>query len=170
MKWIRQFTILALSVVVVLAFSCSRQQQPSSSASEYPVAVDLEKVGKYPALTKSGAGYVYDDVLEYRVWVHPGGDDYYNAFATYEDAKKYSEGTEKAEEPLVLVLQHEHIDEPVPGKYVHVKGDRITEWRVEWLARGKRGPDTISNFLKEKAKGSAQQTGGAVAKPSAAHP
>lgn len=156
MKWIKQLPILGLSVVVMLIFSCSRQQPPSTPTSAYPVAVNPDKVGNYPALTNSGAGYVYDDVLEYRVWVHPGGDDYYQAFATYEDAKSFSERTQKAEEPLVLVLQHEHINEPVPGKYLHVKGDRITEWKVEWLAGNKRGPDTIPNLLKEKGKESAQ--------------
>jgi len=126
--------------------------------SAYPVAVDFSKVGKYPALTKSGGGYVYDEVLEYRVWVHPGGNDYYQAFPTYEETKHFSEQTARAEEPLVLVLQREYINEPEPGKYVHVKGDRITEWRVEWLAGSKRGPDAIPNFLREKAKESAQQS------------
>jgi len=29
------------------------------------------KVGTYPALAKSGAGYFYDEILEYRVWIHP---------------------------------------------------------------------------------------------------
>lgn len=159
MKLIRRLTFLTVVGVVMLACSCSRQQPSSTPSSAYPVAVDFDKIGKYPALTNSGAGYFYDDVLEYRVWVHPGGDDYYRAFATYEEAKRFSESTERAEEPLVLVLQHEHINEPEPGKYVHVKGDRITEWRVEWLSGGKRGPDTIPHFLKEKAKESAQQEG-----------
>lgn len=157
MRWIRRLVLLAVLGIVVLSWSCSRQQSASTPPSAYPIAVDLNKVGKYPALTKSGAGYVYDDVLEYRVWVHPGDDDYYHAFATYEDAKRFSERTEKAEEPLVLVLQHEHINELKLGKYVHVKGDRITEWRVEWLPGSKRGPDTIEKFLEEKAKESAQQ-------------
>ena len=157
MKWIRRLTFLAVVGVVMLTCSCSRQQTRSTPSSAYPVAVDFDKVGKYPALTKSGAGYVYDDVLEYRVWVHPGDDDYYRAFAIYEEAKRFSERTERAEEPLVLVLQREHINEPEPGKYVHVKGGRITEWRVEWLAGSKRGPDTIQKFLERKAKESAQQ-------------
>lgn len=156
MRLIRRLTFIALVGVVMLASSCSRQQPPTTPSSAYPIAVSFDRVGKYPALTKSGSGYVYDDVLEYRVWVHPGGDDYYKAFATYEEAKLFSERTERAEEPLVLVLQHEHINEPEPGQYVHIKGDRITEWRVEWLVGSKRGPDTIANFLKEKAKKIAQ--------------
>lgn len=122
---------------------------PTTSA--YPVAVNLNEIGNYPALTKSGAGYVYDDVLEYRVWIHQDGNDFYYAFATYEEAKNFSEKTERAEAPLVLVLQREHINEPEPGKYEHVKGDRITEWRVEWLEGNKRGVDTITNFLREKS-------------------
>lgn len=39
--------------------------------SSYPTVVDLHMVGKYPVLTKSGGGYFYDEVLEYRVWCHP---------------------------------------------------------------------------------------------------
>ena len=29
------------------------------------------RVGSFPAATKSGGGYFYDEVLEYRVWLHP---------------------------------------------------------------------------------------------------
>ena len=151
MRLIRRFTLIASVGVLLLTCGCSRQQPSSTPSSAYPVAMDFDKVGKYSPLTKSGGGYVYDEVLEYRVWVHPGGDDYFLAFPTYEEAKQFSERTERSEEPLVLVLQREHINEPEPGKFVHVKGDRITEWRVEWLKRGKRGPDTIPNFLREKA-------------------
>jgi putative acetyltransferase len=148
--------LIVLVILAVLTCACSEQSDiPLQSA--YPVAVNLSKVGNYPALTKSGAGYVYDDVLEYRVWIHQDGDDYYHAFPTFEEAKRFSDNTERAEAPLVLVLQREHINEPETGKYEHVKGDRITEWQVEWLKRNKRGPGTIANFLREKAKRSAQQ-------------
>src|SRR4030042_971156 len=105
--------------------------------------------GQYPGFTKSGGGYFYDDVLEYRVWIHPGGDDYFEAFATFEEAARFSEQTEGAEEPLVLVLQREYVNEPEPGRYVHVKADRLTEWRVEWLAESKRGPNSVAEFLRE---------------------
>lgn len=56
-----------------------------------PVAIDKTKVGSYPARAFAGGGYFFDDVLEYRVWVCPpeGGDDYYQAFATYEEALAY---------------------------------------------------------------------------------
>ena len=43
----------------------------SVGPSDFPLAVDPERVGSYPVDAKSGAGYFYDDVLEYRVWVHP---------------------------------------------------------------------------------------------------
>jgi hypothetical protein len=47
----------------------------------------------------------------------------------------------------VLVRQREWIAEPMPGKFHAEKGDRVTEWRVKWLAGNKRGPETIANFL-----------------------
>ncbi len=37
----------------------------------YPEVLVLEQVGNYRALAKSGGGYVWDEVLEYRVWCHP---------------------------------------------------------------------------------------------------
>lgn len=147
----KRVTQIILSIfLILLIFSCSRKIPIITGSSAYPVAVNPAKVGKYPALTKSGGGYVYDDVLEYRVWINANGDDHFYAFATYEEAEQFSLKTKNAEEPLVLVLQHEHINESEPGKYKHVKGDRITEWRVEWLKGSKRGPDTISEFLLKK--------------------
>jgi hypothetical protein len=130
--------------------SCSGPDAGSPLSSAYPTAVDPAKVGSYDALAKSGGGYFYDEVLEYRVWVHPGGDDYFQAFATFEEAEAFSKKQQGAEPPLVLVLQHEHVNEPSPGVFEHVKGDRIAEWQVEWLKGGKRGPDSIEKFLKEK--------------------
>lgn len=127
--------------------------------SIHPIAIDPAQVGEYPALTKSGGGYFYDDVLEYRVWVHPhaggedlhDGDDYYYAFATFEDAAACSGDTAGAEQPLVLVRQLECICEPTPGVFEHVIGERITEWRVEWLAGSQRTATSIPDFLKSRA-------------------
>ena len=47
-------------------------------------------VGEYSAVAGAGGGYVWDEVLEYRVWCHPkeSGDDYYYAYATYEEARE----------------------------------------------------------------------------------
>lgn len=36
--------------------------------SKYPHGKDPSLVGTYAASAKSGGGYVWDDVLEYRVW------------------------------------------------------------------------------------------------------
>jgi hypothetical protein len=118
----------------------------------YPVAADPARVGMYPGLAGSGGGYFYDDVLEYRVWVHPdgGGDDGYRAFATFEQASAFSQKTDGAEPPLVLVLQREWIDEPKTGEFIQKKGERITEWQVEWLKEGKRNSDSISKFMAER--------------------
>ena len=146
--------IATLITVVVLTINCSQSQSRQTSTSSYPIAVDAKKVGKYPPLTKSGGGYFYDDVLEYRVWINPpeGGDDYYKAFATYEEAVAFSKKTPGAEEPLVLVLQKEWIEEPKPGVFVARKDPRITEWQVKWLIDDKRSPSSIETFLNEQKR------------------
>jgi hypothetical protein len=73
-----------------------------------PDVIDPSLVGTYSPLAKAGGGYVWDDVLEYRVWCHPergasdeeDGSDYYFAFATYAEAAAFSESTQGADEPL----------------------------------------------------------------------
>ena len=124
------------------------------ASSKYPVAVDVGRVGTYPALTKSGAGYFYDDVLEYRVWMKPagGGDSFYRAFASYEAAVQFSKKTARSEEPLVLIRQIQWINEPEPGVFHAESGERITEWQVDWLSGSKRSEDSIARFLKEHQK------------------
>lgn len=125
----------------------------------YPDAVDPELVGKYSPLAKAGGGYVWDDVLEYRVWCHPergapdieDGNDYYHAFATYAEAIAFSEATPGAEDPLALIRQAEYIAEPKPGEYRHVKEERVTEWPVKFLRRPRRTPNTIPDFLSPNA-------------------
>lgn len=122
----------------------------------YPKAIDPEKVGEYPAMAGAGGGYVWDEVLEYRVWCHPrdGGDDYYYAYATYEEAqaaadsmRKSDDSIDEAEDPLALILQREHINEPRPGEFEHVKEERITEWPPEFLQRPRRTSRTILDFF-----------------------
>jgi hypothetical protein len=127
--------------------------------SKYPAVKDPNMIGKYPALGKAGGGYVWDEVLEYRVWCHPHegapdleeGNDYYHAFETFEEAHKYSEGSPGAEVPLALILQEEYIDEPEPGQYVHVKKQRVAEWPVEFLSRPKRNANTLPDFFSPNA-------------------
>ena len=125
----------------------------------YPKVKDPEKVGTYEALAKAGGGYVWDDVLEYRVWCHPhdgaedleDGNDYYYVFEFYEKALEFSKNSEGTGEPLALILQKEFIDESEPGVYVHIKKERIAEWPVEFLSRPKRTESTIPDFMAPNA-------------------
>lgn len=125
----------------------------------YPQVLDREKVGTYPASAKVGGGYVWDEVLEYRVWCCPregaedleGGNDYYYVFEEYPEALAFSQNTKGAEDVLALVLQREYIDEPEAGNYVHKKEERITEWPVEFLSRPRRQDNTIPDFMAPNA-------------------
>ncbi|MFC4815597.1 hypothetical protein [Flavobacterium sp. GCM10023249] len=127
--------------------------------SKYPEVIQKEKIGDYPALVKSGGGYVWDEVLEYRVWCHPengapdieDGNDYYYVFDNYEDALEYSNENVGAEQPLALILQREYIDEPETEYYVHIKEERLTEWPVEFLSRPRRTENTIPDFISPNA-------------------
>lgn len=127
--------------------------------SKYPKARYPERVGQYDALAKAGGGYVWDEVLEYRVWCHPhdgaedyhDGNDYFYAFETYEEALDFSAAHKGTEEPLALILQTEYIDEPEPGQYVHIIENRITEWPVAFLERPKRDENTIPDFMSPNA-------------------
>ena len=121
----------------------------------FPSVLDVSKVGDYPATAKAGGGYVWDAVLEYRVWCHPergapdeaDGSDYYYAFASYDDADAFSRSNDGTDKPLALVLQREYIDEPQAGQYVHVREERVTEWPVAFLSRPRRDAHTIPDFL-----------------------
>ncbi|TFZ67595.1 GCN5 family acetyltransferase [Hymenobacter sp. UV11] len=126
--------------------------------SKYSAAKDPDLIGTYPAFVGSG-GYVWDEVLEYRVWCHPhdgapdfdDGDDYFYSFETYEEALAYSLAHAGTEAPLVLVLQEEYIDEPEPEKYIHIKEKRIAEWKPEFLSRPQRNEHTIPDFFSPHA-------------------
>ena len=162
---LRRWMWLALLLVAVVVYAW-RHDNPHfvvvhadreiSGSSAYPLAVDPKLVGTYPSDTKSGGGYFYDDVLEYRVWLNPergaerlnGGGDYYEAFAQYERAEEFSRAHKGAEKPLVLVRQTEWVNEPEPGHYVPEGTERVTEWQVRWLADSKRTADSIQEFMK----------------------
>ena len=124
-------------------------------SSKFPSVKDPTQIGSFDALAKSGGGYVWDAVLEYRVWCHPHdgaedleqGDDYYYVFDNYEAAAEFAEQTTGAEEPLALILQEEYINEPEPGRYEHIAEQRITEWPVEFLTRPRRTANTIPDFM-----------------------
>jgi hypothetical protein len=132
---------------------------PRVNKADYPDAVAPDLVGKYSGLAGAGGGYIWDEVLEYRVWCHPehgapdseDGSDYYYAFATYAEARTFSRETRGAEEPIALIRQVEYIDEATPGLYRHVQEERITEWPVQSLSRPRRTKDTIPDFLSPNA-------------------
>jgi hypothetical protein len=153
-------------------FQVSRSLQPARSSergrsapktmkmrTRFPRAINPARVGRHPATAAAGGGFVWDAVLEYRVWCHPErgapdkaeGSDYYCAFASFPDALRFSREYPGAEEPLALVLQREYIDEPTPGTYTHVKRRRVTEWPVEFLSRPRRTKNTIPDFLSPTA-------------------
>jgi hypothetical protein len=125
----------------------------------YPDAINPELVGTYPASAKAGGGYVWDAVLEYRVWCYPregaadeaDGCDYYYAFATYHEAQAFAEQTKGAQQPLALIVQEEYLDEPEQGRYVHMRERRVTEWPVVFLERPRRTKRTIPDFLSPNA-------------------
>jgi putative acetyltransferase len=125
----------------------------------FPAVLDPSLVGTYPASAKVGGGYVWDEVLEYRVWCHlergapdeAEGSDYYYPFASYDEALAFSAKTQGAEEPLALVLQREYISEPTSGQYIHAKEERVTEWPVQFLSRPQRTERTIPDFLSPAA-------------------
>ncbi len=128
-------------------------------SNQYPAVVDPERVGTYDAHACAGGGFVWDAVLEYRVWLHPergapdefDGNDYFHAFANYRDALEFFNSAQGAEEPIALILQKEYINELKPGVYEHVTEERITEWPVEFLSRPQRSPNTIPDFLSPNA-------------------
>ncbi len=125
----------------------------------YPDVLDPLLVGTHAALAKSGGGYVWDEVLEYRVWCHPergapdiaDGSDYYYPFESCEAALAFASQNPGTGQPLALVLQREHINEPEPGQYVHVVEERMAEWPIEFLRRPRRTPSTIPDFLSPDA-------------------
>ena len=76
-----------------------------------------------------------------------GGNDYFYAFETFEEAEDFREKTKGAQPPLALIRQFEWIDEYEPGKFRHEKGERIAEWGAELLEGRKREAGTIEKLL-----------------------
>jgi hypothetical protein len=121
---------------------------------DFPDVLNPSLVGTYPAAAGAGGGYVWDQVLEYRVWCHPergapddaDGNDYFLAFGTFQEADDYHRSTRGSEEPLALVLQREYIEENEPGVFLHVLQERITEWPMQLLTRPRRTDRTIPDF------------------------
>jgi leucyl aminopeptidase len=117
----------------------------------HPNAHDQNKVGSYPTIVYSGGGLIYDEVLEYRVWLKDEDrQSRCHSFVTYNDAKRFIKNTPTAErEPVVLVLQKQYIEDNKDGKYKLIDKERFTEWRIEWLKGSKRTPRLINAILRK---------------------
>ena len=115
-----------------------------------PKVADPARVGTYSPLAGAGGGFVFDEVLEYRVWFKQNGESVYHAFATPEEAAEFSNQHDGAEPPLALVLQRQHVNEPEPGKRVLVRKRRVAEWQVIWLDdEHRRTPENVRRILGE---------------------
>jgi putative acetyltransferase len=122
---------------------------------QYPAVLNPAEVGNYPASCFSGGGFVWDAVLEYRVWCHPergapdeaDGNDYFYAFETFEEADAFARATMGAEEPLALVLQREYIDEDRAGMLCACPGAQNHRMAGGVFDRPQRDDFTIPDFL-----------------------
>lgn len=155
---LRTSTLLLLTGICLLSPRCSDRVAHEAPVADrtvvtdslFPVAVDPDEVGRYPALAKAGGGHFYDDVLEYRVWyVDPeGGEAVYRAFASYEKAVEFRANEPTAEKVVALVRQEKWLEEPQKGNYRAETGERITEWPTDLLLQGrKRGNGEMRRFL-----------------------
>jgi len=117
--------------------------------SKYPVTKEPNNVGNHPLLVHSGGGYLYDAVLEYRVWSKSeDGQPICHSFGTYNDAKKFSKKIPGAEKvPVVLVLQKQYIEDTKDGKYKLINKERLAEWKVEWLKNNIRSKKNIKKYI-----------------------
>jgi len=119
-----------------------------------PKVVDPARVGTYSPLARAGGGFVFDEVLEYRVWFkEKDGNSTFRAFATFQEAQAFSTlDLPRIEPPLALVLQREYVDEPEPGRRFLVREPRITEWQIAWLDEDhRRTPENLRRILGDRA-------------------
>lgn len=119
-----------------------------------PKVIDPSRVGTYSPLAFAGGGYVFDEVLEYRVWFKRwDGQSVYCPFATFEEAQAFSKrDLPRIEPPLALVLQREYVDEPSPGQRFLVRQQRVTEWQIAWLDDAhRRTPENLRRILGEES-------------------
>lgn len=114
-----------------------------------PKVVDPARVGTYSILAGAGGGFVFDEVLEYRVWFKENGESTYRPFITFEEAEAFSKlDLPRIEPPLALELQREYVEESEPGRRFLVRQRRVAEWRIEWLTEDhRRTPENLRRIL-----------------------
>lgn len=87
--------------------------------NDFPPAYKPKMVGKYALDTFSGGGYVYDRVLEYRVWYKENDNLYCFSCPALAEARKFLKHN--------LVEQDEYIKDENNGSLRLVHKKRVTE-------------------------------------------
>ena len=115
----------------------------------YPQVINPELVGTYSEKTFSGGGLVYDNVLEYRVWVKSktskGINIWLRSYPSFDEANKYINRIKNRKNILythfvALVKQKKWYEFSKDGSYEFdnqfynlIDSERITEWDIKWL-------------------------------------
>jgi hypothetical protein len=116
--------------------------------SNAPSVDDPSKVGEYDLLCKAGGGYVWDSVLEYRVWSNAVSDeDQVKSFADYEEAFAWSEAHEDREGVLALIRQAEFFMGATRHNSILIEEERIAEWWPGWLRHENHRPSMLAAAL-----------------------
>jgi hypothetical protein len=118
-----------------------------------PEVFDKSKVGTYDLLCKAGGGFVWDHVLEYRVWTRETGTLECHRFADYDTASVYSQKDPEREPPLALVLQKEYFLGDTAESAKLKSRIRTTEWQVQWLEESNHRPSMLKRELVDAAYG-----------------
>ena len=113
-----------------------------------PKVADESKVGEYDTLCFSGAGFIWDEVLEYRVW--SSGPTECHTFASYDEAERFSEATATRSIVLALVKQVEYFEGNAKecAILVQPKRPRVCEWQVPWLRHDNHRPSMLERALR----------------------
>ena len=98
-----------------------------------PKVADESKVGEYDTLCFSGAGFIWDEVLEYRVWSR--GPTECHTFASYDEAERFSEATATRSIVLALVKQVEYFEGNTQRGFVELFRAPGTEEHPDYLLR-----------------------------------
>ena len=106
--------------------------------TEYPKAVNVDMIGKYDLLAKSGGGGRYDEVLAYRLWVREEGQEVWcKEYSTYEealaDAIIFKNKDNIMYVHFMVLLRQEWIYYERYGNLVIEDMHQNVEWQPDWL-------------------------------------
>jgi len=118
--------------------------------SAMPKVLNKAQVGNYDLWCCSGAGMVWDDVLEYRVWYRDEDNELTcDRFDNYDDAEEFAQNDFVYEPVLALVLQKECAFGSDSEDIALHEEERITEWCCEWLEESNHRPTMLLTAIKE---------------------